>query len=516
MYSIHPVVKRYAWGSYTHLQNMFASQLRTDSVSLSGEADRPYSDGGPIAEMWFSGHAQWPSAVDVNPQGLSGRLPRRATLPQSQSPLSDGFPEPGTAQNRQQTVAMPLTDLIRNDPEGMLGVRCSNKFGPVLPYLLKVISARIPLSLQVHPVDFQARAGFNAENINHVPIDAPERCFKDGVAKNEMVVALQPFEASVGFAAPTFMLSNLTLVDHPIARRMVEALTPQSHHGLYGLHGMRGVFGVTASEETRYFADADAMMPVASAVWQPSQKRIFRAFHTAVSAKSASGLRKALENAAVEIRDERSLLAFRFALAAEQAFPGDPSVLALLMMNPVSLQEGESVFIPAGTPHAYIHGTGVEIMNNSDNVLRAGMTVKHKDIPDFLRSLDCTSSLPIDPSVNWMGDLGTMLGNRLVYRPKIDEFMLSYGRVGTAQRPWPIVERLSLRYGRLMTKVAFTARHFGPRIVVCIEGTVRVTSSRESRVLRQGEAVFVPAADGLVHMDSDSEIGTFIMASSQI
>ncbi|MCO6559166.1 MAG: mannose-6-phosphate isomerase, class I [Bifidobacterium sp.] len=474
--------------------------------------------------MWFSGHAQWPSPVDLNAQqGLEGlsrndqRKHNRALARFRNSRVSgESGEEPGGLH-----TSMALTDLIRADPEGMLGARCSDKFGPVLPYLLKVISARIPLSLQVHPIDFQARAGFNAQNAQHVPMNAPERSFKDPVAKNEMVVALEPFQASVGFATPTFMLANLTLVDHPLARRMVEALTPQSHHGMNVIYGMYKMFNNNSPDqavepETEDFWEADALMPIASAVWQPSHKRIFRAFHTAVTAAPASGLREALTDAAYEVSDERSQLAFRYALAAEEAFPGDPSVLALLMMNPVALQEGESVFIPAGTPHAYIRGTGVEIMTNSDNVLRAGMTVKHKDIPDFLQSLDCDSSLPVDPSVSWMADWGGMFGNRVIYRPKIDEFMLSYGRVGTQQRPWPMMERLSRRYGQLMTRVSLSNRHFGPRVVVCIEGSIRVVSSRESRVLHQGEAVFVPAADGRVQLDSDSEVGTFIMASTQV
>ncbi|WEV74456.1 mannose-6-phosphate isomerase, class I [Bifidobacterium sp. ESL0798] len=561
MYSIHPVVKRYAWGSYTRLQTMFASQLtaqaessslaegvgkssegeerfssgviqksQTESSTDRGEiafADMPSTRGpvasaadAPIAEMWFSGHAQWPSQVDLDLRQADGELSKdkrhkwnRALARLHHSRV------PGHAESGNLDVSMALTDLIRADPEDMLGARCSDKFGPVLPYLLKVISARIPLSLQVHPIDFQARAGFNAENAYHVPMDAPERSFKDAVAKNEMVVALEPFEASVGFATPAFMLSNLTLVDHPLAGRMVEALTPQAHHGMHVVDGMYGMFNVLAQNQEptdEDFAQADALMPIASAVWQPSHKRIFRAFYTAVAAGHVEGLRKALQKAASEVSDERSQLAFHHALAAEEAFPGDPSVLALLMMNPLELQEGESVFIPAGTPHAYIHGTGVEIMTNSDNVLRAGMTVKHKDIPDFLQSLDCVSSLPVDPSVSWMADWGAMFGDRVIYRPKIDEFMLSYGRVGAGQHPWEMMERLSRRYGRLMTKVSLNNRHFGPRIVVCVEGAVKVVCSRESRILHQGEAVFVPAADGRVQLESDGEAGTFIMASTQV
>ncbi|WEV65397.1 mannose-6-phosphate isomerase, class I [Bifidobacterium sp. ESL0764] len=553
MYSIHPVVKRYAWGSYTHLQTMFASQLSSQDAPSSSESENPASrggegqsfvgesrlpaagarrpwsdagainDDGPLAEMWFSGHVQWPSRVDLNPEQAlencsEGKKHKRdkalARLRNSRVV--------GTQATGEHRDWMTLTDLIRADPEDMLGARCSDTFGPVLPYLLKVISARIPLSLQVHPVDFQARAGFNAENAGRVPVQAPERSFKDPVAKNEMVVALEPFEASVGFATPTFMLSNLTLVDHPVARRMVEALTPQPHHGMHvmgGMHGIHAMFNTpqrSPESENDDFGQADALMPIASKVWQPTHKRIFRAFHAAVSAGPVTGLREALANAASQVSSEHSKLAFHHALVAEEAFGGDPSVLALLMMNPLALQEGESVFIPAGTPHAYIHGTGVEIMTNSDNVLRAGMTVKHKDIPDFLQSLDCNSSLPVDPSVSWMADWGAVFGNRVIYRPKIDEFMLSYGRVGTGQRPWPMMERLSRRYGRLMTGVTLTNRHVGPRIVVCIEGAVKVVTSYESKVLHQGEAVFVPAADGRVRLEADGEAGTFIMASTQV
>ncbi|WEV67899.1 mannose-6-phosphate isomerase, class I [Bifidobacterium sp. ESL0769] len=558
MYSIHPVIKRYAWGSYTHLQAMFASQLSSklpmQGTPLFANSENQVSQGErkpsvrearqsqsqpeihketgdrPLAEMWFSGHAQWPSQVDLNMQKALEELSQEKQHKRNKALARlRNLRVRSVETSDDSNISMALTDLIHADPEAMLGVRCSDKFGPVLPYLLKVISARIPLSLQVHPIDFQARAGFNAENAQHIAMDAPERSFKDAVAKNEMVVALEPFEASVGFATPTFMLSNLTLVDHPLARRMVEALTPQSHNDVYGMHsvpvihgvhGMHGRFvtpqhALASGPENDDFAEADAMMPIASAVWQPSHKRIFRAFHTAVVAGPVSGLHEALASAAAEVSDERSQLAFHHALAAEEAFPGDPSVLALLMMNPLALQEGESVFIPAGTPHAYIHGTGVEIMTNSDNVLRAGMTVKHKDISDFLQTLDCDPSSPIDPSVSWMTDWGGMFGNRVIYRPKIDEFMLSFGRVGTQQRPWPMMERLSRRYGRLMTKVSLTNRHFGPRIVVCLEGSVRVVSSHESKILRQGEAVFVPAVDGRVQLDSDSEVGTFIMASTQ-
>ncbi|WEV72046.1 mannose-6-phosphate isomerase, class I [Bifidobacterium sp. ESL0790] len=479
MYPIHPVVKRYAWGSHTRLQSMFADVLALDE----GDAE-PAS--GPIAEMWFSGHAQWPSMVD----------------------LGGG-------------VRAPLTDLIRSDPEAMVGTRCSERFGPVLPYLLKVISAGTPLSLQVHPVDFEARAGFNFETALGRPIEDPDRAFKDAVAKNEMVVALEPFEASVGFASPAFMLANLTLVDHPVAKRMVRALTkaPSERTG--------GGPSVTQASD---FAAADAMMPIAAMVWPESRKRVFRAFHTAVTADSETGLEPALRKARATVSDPRSTLAFDNALRACQTFEGDPSVLALLMMNPVSLQEGDSVFIAAGTPHAYISGTGIEIMTNSDNVLRAGMTVKSKDIPDFMKSLDCSCGAPVNPTVSRFADLGTMFGNRVFYRPRISEFALAYGRVGSGRRPWPVWEKITQRYDELPQVSRRAPRHFGPRIIVCTEGSVACASAKEERVLCQGDAIFVPASDGRVTISvaggsptragrrrsEASPTGSFVYACTQV
>ncbi|SCC79470.1 mannose-6-phosphate isomerase, class I [Bifidobacterium commune] len=503
MYSIHPVIKRYAWGSYIRLQEMFSLDLAERSASTEmpvGEA----RDGGPIAEMWFSGHAQYPSIVDVTGAPESGLRPSGGSLSGVQSPTLQAWQQAGG-------TPVALTDLIRSDPEAMLGLRCSNEFGPVLPYLLKVISARIPLSLQVHPVDFRARAGFNEENAERKPMDAPDRSFKDVVAKNEMIVALQPFSACVGFASPTFMLSNLVLVDHPVARRMVMALKPPSHHGVFGAS-----YPDSSANVDQEFADANSMMPMASMSWQPSRKRVFRAFHAAVTAGTVFGLHDALQQAASQVSHERSQLAFRHALAAAEAFEGDPSVLALLMMNPIELEEGESVFIPAGTPHAYIHGTGVEVMTNSDNVLRAGMTVKHKDVPNLLQNLDCNPAPPIDPSVSWIDELGALFGNRVVYRPHINEFVLSYGRVGGGHHPWPMMERIVRHYGRLMALRSRFPGECGPRIVLCLDGRVRVSDETNEMILRRGEAVFVPDCDGRIQIDSDGDPGSFIVASTQI
>lgn len=463
MFAMHPVAKPYAWGSYSCLQSMF------DSASEE-------IPEGPLAEMWFSGHRQWPSMLDMPGQG-----------------------------------SVPLTNAIRNNPDGMIGERGSAQFGPVLPYLLKIISARIPLSLQVHPVGFEARAGYNAENAANIPFDSPLRSFRDPIEKCEMVVALEPFRASVGFASIPFMLRNLKLVEHPIAARMVDAL---SHR--FSLLGH-------AKQED---AQAEAMMPVSAAVWPESRRQVFRAFHAAVTAEPTAGLLDALIAGSGQVSHPRSRLAFQYAITAAEDFPDDPSVLSLLMLNPVLLNEGESVFIPAGTPHAYIHGTAAEIMTNSDNVLRAGMTVKHKDIGNLLHTLDCRTAAPIDPAATNLVTL--MMRDVVVYKPDAEAFMLAYGHVDANHRQWTMLDRLVRRYGKLVEQIGVESSipgGSGPRILVCTDGAVRCSSTVEERVVRCGEAVFIPAEEGWISVGPptgehsggvNQSSGSFIVASTQL
>ncbi|MCI6772490.1 mannose-6-phosphate isomerase, class I [Bifidobacterium pseudolongum] len=452
MFTIRPVPKRYAWGSGERLQSMF---------HLTGEQWR-----SPLAEMWFSGHPQSPSLIE----------------------------QPGG-------TPVALIDAIAARPEYMVGARGSSEFGPVLPFLFKVISARVPLSLQVHPVDFQARAGFNMENREAIALDAPERSFRDMNAKSEMVVALEPFHASVGFAPKSFALHNLTLLESPVAQTMARAFSRSAGAG--------------------EFAPADARMPIAASVWPESRRRMFRAFHAAITAAplNAQELERDLLQARARCTAERNRMAFDHAVRATRAFPADPSVLALLMMNPVRLEEGESVFLPTGCPHAYIYGTGAEIMTNSDNVLRAGMTVKHKDIDNLLQCLDCRTSSPIDPSDTRLGTL--LMRDVVFYKPPVNEFMLCYGRVDAAHEPWPVMNRLAVRYDALVQQMGgkVVVPHLGPRVVLCTQGAVRCVTDHDERVLRQGEAVFVPAADGWARIDpvvtgEAAPQGQYVMAST--
>ncbi len=209
------------------------------------------------------------------------------------------------------------------------------RFDGQLPFLLKVLAAAQPLSLQAHPSLSQARAGFARENAAGLPPDAPTRCYRDANHKPELICALTTFHALCGF--------------RPV-RESLRLLT--------GL----GV-DVTGLER-------DGL-----ATW-------FRAVMT-----ERRSLTRVVEVPGFE---RECALARRLV----EAWPGDPGVLGALLLNYVVLQPGEALFLSAGNLHAYVEGTGVELMANSDNVLRGGLTPKHVDVAELLSVLDFTDAAP--------------------------------------------------------------------------------------------------------------------------
>ncbi len=229
--------------------------------------------------------------------------------------------------------------------------------GRSLPFLLKILCAASPLSIQAHPTPEQAVQGFDCEEASGVPIDARHRNYKDRSAKPELIVALADgFEALCGF--------------RPIA-------------------------------ETRGLLDRLAGAGVDARVLAPWRERLVegqdaRAAFTWVlsGAPEVSALVSAVGNAAT-----RDAAAFELARRLGDAYPGDPGILVALMMNHVTLAAGEAIWLPAGNVHAYLRGDGVELMGPSDNVLRGGLTPKHVDTVELERVLDFStgdaSRLPV-------------------------------------------------------------------------------------------------------------------------
>ncbi len=290
---------------------------------------------------------------------------------------------------------------------GMLddGRTLESLVGP-LPFLLKVLAAERPLSLQVHPSKEQAAEGFDREEAAGVPIDSPQRNYRDRMHKPELMYALTPFEAVCGVAPLEESDALLGELGAPAA-----SLRSILDHG-----GINAAIGLLLHDRP----DLADLVGAASAHPDPRCRWM--------------------------------------AIAAEM-YPGDSSAAILLLLNYVSMQPGDAIFLGAGNMHAYLRGTGIEIMASSDNVLRCGLTVKHVDVDEVLHILD-----------------DTPLADPLVHPVAGDDGGISY--------PVPVDDFRITRYD-----IDGTARWVadGPELVLCTDGATDGIGHGECLALLDGE-----------------------------
>ncbi|AVH97211.1 mannose-6-phosphate isomerase, class I [Streptomyces cinereoruber] len=321
-----------------------------------------------------------------------------------------------------RTERGPLHELIDADPVRELGERTVERFGPHLPFLFKILAAAAPLSLQVHPDLDQARAGFAAEEAAGIPIDAPHRTYKDANHKPELICALTPFEGFCGFRAPADAADL-------IAALGVDSLKP--YVDLLHAH----------PEEA-------ALREVLTALLTADPEEMA---HTVAEATAAA--------------DRLGGAHAPYARLAHH-YPSDPGVVAAMLLHHVRLKPGEALYLGAGVPHAYLDGLGVEIMANSDNVLRCGLTPKHVDVPELLEVVRFD---PADPAV--LRPEASPSGEE-VYETPTDEFRLS-------------------RFVRAEGAAPNDLTAPTPQILLAVAG--RPTAG--DLPLAPGESVFVPAGE---------------------
>jgi mannose-6-phosphate isomerase len=359
-------IRPYAWGSTTAIPRLLG-------VEPTGE---------PQAEMWMGAH---PGAPSRTPRG-------------------------------------PLNEVIDKAPEEELGSRTVTKFGPRLPFLLKILAAGAPLSLQVHPDLAQAKEGYADEERRGIPVDAPHRNYKDANHKPELICALTEFDGLCGFRTPD------------------------------------------AAAELLAGLDVDSLKPYVDLLHAHPEEAALREVLTAVLTADPEEMSHTVTEAAAAC----ARLGGAYAPYADIAhhYPGDPGVIAAMLLNHVRLQPGEALYLGAGVPHAYLSGLGVEIMANSDNVLRCGLTPKHVDVPELLRIVRFEASDPgvLRPEASADGEE--------VYETPIDEFRLSRYVLADGAAPHDLTRTT-------------------PQILLCTAGSVRVGD----QVLAPGESVFVPADD---------------------
>lgn len=368
-------VRDYAWGSVDTIPRLLGVE----------------PTGRPQAELWMGAHESAPSK------------------------LADGN---------------DLYAAVTADPVGVLGSAEASRFGGRFPFLAKLLAAAQPLSIQAHPSGEQAAAGFAREDEEGVPRDAPDRNYRDPWPKPEVMIALEDFEALVGF--------------RPLARTvaLVDALK------------------------------CEAVDPMASEL---RAGRLREAFGWAVSTDrdTVRGIVAALGEACAAYQGDAFAVEVETVDALARDFPDDPGVLAALLLNRITLHRFEASYLPAGNVHAYLRGSGFEVMANSDNVLRGGLTRKHIDVPELMSVVDFT---PLDDPV-------------LKPEPSGVEGVSAY-RTGCA---YFAVQRVDL--SGPANGASITPDAAGPRIVACVDGSVLVAAGESVVALPPGRSAFVSGSE---------------------
>ncbi|MCH6471127.1 mannose-6-phosphate isomerase, class I [Sinomonas terrae] len=424
MHLLLNTLRPYAWGSTTAIAQLLGRE----------------PSGGPEAELWIGAHPDSPSRVVSEPSGEGATS--------SGDDISSEGARP--SQGASPSQAPGLDELISRDPEAALGAESVEAFGPRLPFLLKVLAAEHPLSLQVHPTLEQARAGFAAEEASGVERGAPHRNYKDDNHKPEMIFALSRFEALCGFRTPADAAARFELLTALLAGQDAAEVTEQVAELLRG------------PDESEALREAFARL-----ITGGSQVR--SAVQAAAAAIEGSGT------------DDAGLLTVA-ALATE--YPEDPGVLVSLLLNRITLEPGEALALGAGNVHAYLSGLGIEVMASSDNVLRGGLTPKHVDVAELLGTV-AFAAFPV-PMVR---PDESALGQEL-YRPGFAEFQLQRIHVPApeagldAPRPEPVPVAQS-----------------GAAVVLVVDGSLTLDTPKGDLVLARGDAAFVPdvEAPALAH-----------------
>ena len=372
-YSLENSTKNYEWGHESHIP-LFLQNLP--------------QEGTPVAELWMGAHASSPSFI----QGEQGRI--------------------------------GLDQAIASDLESWLGTKAASRFGR-LPFLYKLLAAGKSLSIQAHPNKAMAEEGFARENAAGVPLDARERNYKDDNHKPEILMALTPFSAMIGFR------------EQEVIRHTMKTLCSWGN------------------------------LPLPSFV--DDQEDFLRNFLQGLLTAPKTQI-QALLDAAVAYAEEKDCswdsLQKQWVIRLNRQFPGDAGVLSPLFLNVLTIAPGQALYQPARMLHAYLDGFGVELMANSDNVLRGGLTPKNVDVQELTQVLDFRSS---QPEVLLPQEVAPGLSR---FSLPIDEFSLSL---------LDGVQGVSLEAGE------------GPRMILVLEGELTLSDGQEHLVLRQGESAVLPS-----------------------
>jgi mannose-6-phosphate isomerase len=305
MFQLTGKVQHYPWGG-----NSFIPEL----LGISNDENLPF------AEYWMGIHPSAPSIIQLSKNAFTG-----------------------------------LPDLIKSEPARYLGKDLMKTFGD-LPFLFKILDVKDMLSIQVHPSKAEAEKGFDAEEAAKIPMNAPNRNYKDRNHKPEIMLALSDFWLLHGFKTANLLLETLSYYE--VFNKLILVFEQSGYKGLYQ-------FVMEMPQEE------------VNVLLQPLADKVIPFYNAGEIPKSSPDFWAA-----------RAFLTYPEVL--------DRGIFSVYFFNLVNLKPGEAIFQGAGVPHAYLEGQNVELMANSDNVLRGGLTPKHVDVPELLKH---TLFEPIQPNI---------------------------------------------------------------------------------------------------------------------
>ncbi|EHU7517140.1 mannose-6-phosphate isomerase [Salmonella enterica] len=320
-----------------------------------------------------------------------------------------------------------LRDAIEKNKTAMLGEAVANRFGE-LPFLFKVLCAAQPLSIQVHPNKRNSEIGFAKENAAGIPMDAAERNYKDPNHKPELVFALTPFLAMNAFRE----FSDIVSLLQPVA----------------GAHSA-----------------------IAHFLQAPNAERLSQLFASLLNMQGEEKSRAlAVLKAALNSQQGEPWQTIR---VISEYYPDDSGLFSPLLLNVVKLNPGEAMFLFAETPHAYLQGVALEVMANSDNVLRAGLTPKYIDIPELVANVK--------------------------FEPKPAGELLTAQVKNGAELDFPIpVDDFAFSLHDLTLQETNIGQH-SAAILFCVEGEAVLRKDEQRLVLKPGESAFIGADESPVN-----------------
>jgi mannose-6-phosphate isomerase len=371
-------IQEYAWGSTRAIPDLLG---------------RKNPERKPQAELWMGTHPKAPSLVRHNGLWVS------------------------------------LAELIAKNPVDVLGEKVAQNFDDRLPYLFKVLAAAKPLSIQAHPDLNQAREGFQRENAQNIPLEAPHRNYRDDNHKPECICALTRFWALSRFRKISEILSYFEKLN---LRHLEVELTDFKK--------------------------------------QPTPNGLKR-FYTSLMTQDMGRQKRIVADALEQARGfESEDPVFKWMLNLAEEYPDDIGVLSPILLNLICLEPGQAMLLDAGELHAYLQGLGIELMANSDNVLRGGLTPKHVDVSELLRVLKFE-----DREVTLLKPVKS-IANERIYPSAAAEFVLSVitlNRGATYQSP----------------------KNRSVEILICTRGKVTIfdLSDLTETQLPEGASAIVPA-----------------------